>query len=339
MPTANRRDHIRMASADALASRPGPGFSGSDNTYHSFYDIELFPPASPPKDQPQRQENHVVSTRQSRHDSQKENEHPSSTEMKRQDSGYESLTRTSTSSSLSSTSKSRTSHATATTTRSNPPTPHSRSRPVSSRGRPVARRSPKSTSAYSVRPAATTATTNNTNNNPFFPLQHLHITTHDQTQSSYIHFPAHPTDLALANTNAKQPHPRPDTPTRTASSPALRRPPPQPTTHYWTSDRTRRLEYAAIDAAHRGVKGWARRHLVPDCFLPKEKARVAFDDDSGSVRRYRLDLSSDDDDDSRDGAVSPVSLRPMNGEGDGEKKEERQAKRPRLSFWGRMRTW
>ncbi|GAO16634.1 hypothetical protein UVI_02012550 [Ustilaginoidea virens] len=73
-------------------------------------------------------------------------------------------------------------------------------------------------------------------------------------------------------------------------------PPPPPTTHYWTSDSTRRLEYAAIDAASRGVKGWVRRHLVPDCFTPRH---VAFDDDSGSVRRYRLELEEEDDDDEK----------------------------------------
>ncbi|KYK60228.1 hypothetical protein DCS_01365 [Drechmeria coniospora] len=65
---------------------------------------------------------------------------------------------------------------------------------------------------------------------------------------------------------------------------------PPPTTHYWTSDNTRRLEYAAIDAASRGVKGWVRRHLVPDCFIPRH---VAFDDDKGSVRRYRLELEDE----------------------------------------------
>lgn len=69
--------------------------------------------------------------------------------------------------------------------------------------------------------------------------------------------------------------------------------PPQ-TTHYWTSDRTRRLEYAAIDAASKGVKGWIRRNLLPDCFSGKNR-HVAFDDDSGSVRRYRLDLEDEQD--------------------------------------------
>ncbi|KAH8903659.1 hypothetical protein BR93DRAFT_884877 [Coniochaeta sp. PMI_546] len=70
-------------------------------------------------------------------------------------------------------------------------------------------------------------------------------------------------------------------------------PPPQ-TTHYWTSDRTRRLEYAAIDAASRGVRGWVMRHMVPDCFIPEDCRPVRFDDDRGSVVRYRLELDGDD---------------------------------------------
>ncbi|KAI8628483.1 hypothetical protein F5Y19DRAFT_142088 [Xylariaceae sp. FL1651] len=71
-------------------------------------------------------------------------------------------------------------------------------------------------------------------------------------------------------------------------------PPPPQTTHYWMSDRTRRLEYAAIDAASRGLKGWIMKHVIPDCFVPKENRRLTFDDDTGSVRRYRLDLECDD---------------------------------------------
>ncbi|KAF4122201.1 hypothetical protein GMORB2_7794 [Geosmithia morbida] len=66
------------------------------------------------------------------------------------------------------------------------------------------------------------------------------------------------------------------------------------TTHYWTSDQTRRLEYAAIDAASCGVKGWIRRHL-PDCIgANSSKRHISFDDDTGSVRRYRLELEEDD---------------------------------------------
>lgn len=70
-------------------------------------------------------------------------------------------------------------------------------------------------------------------------------------------------------------------------------PPPPATTHYWTSDSTRRMEYAAIDAASQGVKGWIMRHVVPDCFIPKNSRRLRFDDDTGSVRRYRLELEED----------------------------------------------
>ncbi|EGO54282.1 hypothetical protein NEUTE1DRAFT_124564 [Neurospora tetrasperma FGSC 2508] len=69
--------------------------------------------------------------------------------------------------------------------------------------------------------------------------------------------------------------------------------PPQ-TTHYWTSDSTRRMEYAAIDAASRGVRGWFMRHIVPECVVPPSKRHVGFEDDRGSVVRYRLDLEEDD---------------------------------------------
>ena len=72
--------------------------------------------------------------------------------------------------------------------------------------------------------------------------------------------------------------------------------PPQ-TTHYWTSDRTRRLEYAAIDAASKGVRGWMMRHMVPDCFVPKDRRRIRFEDDRGSVVRHRIDLEVEEKDD------------------------------------------
>ena len=71
-------------------------------------------------------------------------------------------------------------------------------------------------------------------------------------------------------------------------------PPPPATCQYWTSDSSRRLEYAAIDAASRGVKGFFIR-LIPDCILPPTSRRTRFhcDDeasDAGSVRRYRIAL-------------------------------------------------
>ncbi len=36
------------------------------------------------------------------------------------------------------------------------------------------------------------------------------------------------------------------------------------------------------------------RHMVPECFVPKERRRIGFDDDSGSVRRYRLELENEE---------------------------------------------
>lgn len=64
---------------------------------------------------------------------------------------------------------------------------------------------------------------------------------------------------------------------------------------YWTSHETRLQEYAAIDAASKGLRGLVVR-MLPDCILPKETRRTRFcrrgevdeDDDRCSVRRYRL---------------------------------------------------
>ncbi|KAK7747412.1 hypothetical protein SLS53_001667 [Cytospora paraplurivora] len=107
-------------------------------------------------------------------------------------------------------------------------------------------------------------------------------------------------------------------------SPLTTQQPPQ-TTHYWTSDRTRRLEYAAIDAASRGVRGWIMRNCMPECLVPKEKRRVAFDDDTGSVRRYRLDLEIECPEDS----VPPSPA--------GEKPRGFRARGRRSSFWAKLR--
>jgi hypothetical protein len=71
------------------------------------------------------------------------------------------------------------------------------------------------------------------------------------------------------------------------------RTPPPATVHYWTSEETRRLEYAAIDAASRGVRGFLRK-LVPECVRGEKRGGFygGEDDDCGSVRRYRLSLSA-----------------------------------------------
>jgi len=230
--------------------------AASDTTYHSFHDldIELYEPPSPPRNKP------VSNVHQ---------QHPSSTEMSRQDSGYESLPprRTSTSTSQSS-SRRRTS------------TVSSGSRPKS---RPSVRKSPK---ASSYPPSSRASGTS------------LYMTRSHHHQSAVLL----PSSQALQFVQFPSPDPLDPSPgsaaaaassTQEIASEELVESPfqaPPQTTHYWTSDQTRRLEYAAIDAASRGVKGWVMRHLVPDCFVPRESRRVGFDDDSGSVRRYRLDL-------------------------------------------------
>ena len=224
--------------------------AASDTTYHSFNDVELFEPASPPRktNASPRETISVVKPEQA-----PDSRPPTAYKMKRQDSGYESNTatpRTSLSSSRVSASR-RTSNA-------------------SIRNR------------TSTRPAAVHRSTRGSAHYPQnYSNSHSSLylsrpSTQSQPHSdSYFHFP--PLD----------PHPpkeEPDPPT----------PPIPQTTHYWTSDQTRRLEYAAIDAAQRGFTGWVRRNLVPDCLVPKDNRVVGFDDDTGSVRRYRLELEEDE---------------------------------------------
>ncbi|CAK7227249.1 hypothetical protein SCUCBS95973_006476 [Sporothrix curviconia] len=113
---------------------------------------------------------------------------------------------------------------------------------------------------------------------------------YDNTQTtSYFYFPSPEPHLAADDI---LPHPAAHDNNENDNTVAYQAPPQ--TTHYWTSDQTRRLEYAAIDAASRGFKGWVMRHVVPDCFVPKAKRRVTFDDDTGSVRRYRIDLETEE---------------------------------------------
>lgn len=235
----------------------------SGTTYHSF-DTELFEPASPPR--PPVTYN-TTTLHQLQHDLQRQQQpnadwvrerRPPMAKMQRQDSGYESNTprRTSTSN-TSSTIGRRSSDGSS----SNGSGVRSRFR-----NRPSLHRSSKThprTSAQSLHLVRTNTATQQKQNGTFF------------------HFPS-PEPIQLADS----------VPDRRVQPTPIPSPPPQ-TTHYWTSDRTRRLEYAAIDAATRGVKGWVLRHLVPDCFVSRENRHVSFDDDSGSVRRYRLELEDD----------------------------------------------
>ncbi|KAK1590428.1 uncharacterized protein LY79DRAFT_515902 [Colletotrichum navitas] len=251
--------------------------AASDTTYHtcayqSFHDVELYAPSSPPSRTPvpvpasppsSSHQDHC--SRPDRYPHHKDAE-PETAEMRRQDSGYESLPPRS-----SFSNPRRSSTASSSQSSSHP----------RSRGRPTIRRAPK-TSPY----PATARTSGSSLYHPQQQRQRLH-SAHSQLPVTFFHFPAHPTDVELA---ARRP--REDVELEQREGCADVAPLPPQATHYWTSDRTRRLEYAAIDAASRGVKGWVKRHLVPDCFVPKEK-HVAFDDDTGSVRRYRLELDEE----------------------------------------------
>lgn len=156
------------------------------------------------------------------------------------------------------------------------------------RTRPSARRSAKS-GPVSYMPRASGRSLDNAR-----ASVHSHQSYRPSDGATFFHFPHFPfpeqegssEDPALLGGGAVAgPDPAHELPTY---------PPPPQTTHYWTSDRTRRLEYAAIDAASRGVRGWAMRHIVPDCFIPKDRRRIGFDDDRGSVVRYRLELDTEE---------------------------------------------
>lgn len=231
---------------------PGSSLMASNSTYHSFNDIELFEPPSPPKKDTVKGHNYT--------DSINDERPPTAVKMQRQDSGYESYgpsPRNSTSTSTSRPSVGRrVSNASSVTASPQP------------RRRPSTRRSAKSYPQP----------------RPVQSLHHMRSSAPIQVQPvSYFQFPS-PEPIELSTGPNVPMDEAPLSPTS---------PPPQ-TTHYWTSDSTRRLEYAAIDAASRGFKGWVRRTLIPDCFVPKESRHVSFDDDTGSVRRYRLELEEDD---------------------------------------------
>lgn len=181
--------------------------------------------------------------------------------MRRQDSGYESIPSGSKSggSQVSSRRTSMTSSSTSSSSH------HAHARPGT---RPSIHRATRST------PASRTGYTSGYG---------LSRPSSQQQSVSYYHFPDADDETEDA-AHAEEDDDNDDETTGTVY------PPPPQTTHYWTSDHTRRLEYAAIDAASQGVKGWMLRHVVPDCFIPKENRRLRFDDDSGSVRRYRLEL-------------------------------------------------
>jgi hypothetical protein len=191
--------------------------------------------------------------------------------MDRQDSGYSDTPRSPGSSSrrtsTSSTDRRSTSKSKRRTTNSS----------TASASRPLAKRSPKSTTSVSAQ-----IRTSSSGRRPSITTRHT--TPYSQTVHQpyqFFHFPTLTDPQSEPNTVATPP------------------PPPPATVQYWTSDSTRRLEYAAIDAASKGVKGFFIK-LVPDCILPANSRRLRFhcedaDSDAGSVRRYRLALPEEKD--------------------------------------------
>ncbi|PMD48016.1 hypothetical protein L207DRAFT_303 [Hyaloscypha variabilis F] len=177
-----------------------------------------------------------------------------SIKMSRQDSGYqESSPRTSTSSHHSS--------QTPSSTR-----PKRRSTDPSSKSsvRPSTKRATKSSSTAQVLRTSTSGSrpslsTRHTSPFPRTDIQNI------QQPYKFFQFPA-PIISSLPPTLPSETEPEVEPEARPVI-PA--------TTQYWTSDQTRRLEYAAIDAAGKGVRGFFIR-LVPDCILPPGSRRTRF---------------------------------------------------------------
>ncbi|KAK3381946.1 hypothetical protein B0H63DRAFT_451235 [Podospora didyma] len=248
----------------------------SDTTYHSFHDVELYEPEAvqPPRPKPSVLQSPVTILPAS-----KNHGRSISQEMRRQDSGYESMVPRD---SLSSSSRNRRMSAASVTSS----THRQRTRPSAHR--------PTRSGPVSYLPRK---------HRQSISPQRCYSSRRSESQQpvTFFHFPHFTTsepvlDETEMTDNARGTQAYGDVPLASyaadAETPAY--PLPPQTTHYWTSDRTRRLEYAAIDAARKGVRGWVMRHIVPDCFVPKSKRRVGFEDDRGSVVRYRLDLDVDD---------------------------------------------
>jgi hypothetical protein len=158
------------------------------------------------------------------------------------------------------------------------------------------RRPRNSTSSVSPRPmnkrASRSTTASSTHRTSPRPGLHSRYTTprgsesQNETQPPYqfFHFPSlsPPTPPTTSSEIEAQP------------TPSSHAPLPPATIHYFLLPETRRLEYAAIDAASRGVRGFITK-LLPDCILPSEFRRTKFhdgdhDSDAGSVRRYRINF-------------------------------------------------
>ncbi|KAK1782387.1 hypothetical protein QBC45DRAFT_237506 [Copromyces sp. CBS 386.78] len=228
----------------------------SNQTYHSFNDVESLEPELT------SQQTAIVCHAPLSKALCRDRPPPPIQEMRRQDSGYASIQRKESRSSCRLSSNLST-PSTSTQRRSRPTI--QRSATNTSSGTRLSRKGSKAVSqrrSYQCRPAQA------------------------QQPVTYFEFPVFTTsnpEYAIDEAEVQE-----DKSAQTNGHPL----PPQ-TTHYWTSDSTRRMEYAAIDAASRGVRGWFMRHIVPECVVPPSKRHVGFEDDRGSVVRYRLDLEDD----------------------------------------------
>ncbi|KAK4654387.1 hypothetical protein QC762_404160 [Podospora pseudocomata] len=248
--------------------------ASSHSTYHSFQDLDLQEPEVPPPAPSNPTSRPPVRLPAPTSVPITHQRPPVAWEMRRQDSGYESITPARKDSFPSH-------HKGASTT--------SLASNGRKRVRPATRRSPKSAPASQLQRSS---------RNSVSPSPDYRQSEEVQEEVSYFHFPQpeFTSEPALDDTIGSH-NPR-DFATEgnyTHKSEVAVYPLPPQTTHYWTSDQTRRLEYAAIDAASKGVRGWVMRHVVPECFVPPSKRRVGFEDDRGSVIRYRLDLDTEDD--------------------------------------------
>lgn len=336
------KDYHQLTSTDMASSSPVPRSQSrascfTATTYHSFQDVEM-------RESEYQSQSTCISTatglgpvhmngeavrrsRPARRDDL--DKHPAAFTMVRQDSGYESGAAT------------RTSSSTKRHRNSSKQSSSSPSRSDRASKRPGLRRSGAS-NPVSHTPGRSSLTMNR----PTFltPQQQQNL----NRKNSYFQFPApenleqeqdqssRPSvDLApvilkvnTANLNTET-NQSPDTSAARhrawSNSPVSPFAVPPPTTHYWTSDRTRQLEYAAIDAASKGVRGWIMRNMVPDCFVPRDTRRAGFEDDGGSVRRYRIDLEIECPEDS----VPPSPV--------GEKLTGFRARGAKRSWWSRLR--
>jgi hypothetical protein len=299
LQTATSMHEIMSRLSPVPRSQSRASLTPTETTYHSFLDVELYEPIvrspSPRRSAfPDPFPNSTAPTQDGRVAS-KDMAPTTLPKIHRHDSGYESTTPQSP-------------HPSPPQRRFSLVTRTSWEQQQRSRTRPAIRRSPKSAPVARLPRNSGQYTTQRQSCSSGMSSQH-----NRRYSSTFFHFPHFPLDSrpscedtelvvnthlapgSLHQTQAayrpasayqdSSPLPRSETPTF---------PVPPQTTHYWTSDGTRRLEYAAIDAATRGVRGWVMRHMVPDCFMPREKRHVRFEDDRGSVVRYRLDLDCDD---------------------------------------------